>query len=256
MSLYDDFATLDLKDYNEGRIGPPRINWWNDAGKFYSTAVGWREALEEPWRPTNRFEGEDGYEALQLDLAVIHVRKRPFIKNSDGKREYLSEWRDGTQYHSEYLVMINGIEEPAVFSVHGMAGRAMADIKKLFEATVLRAARKAAPKGVKIPLWACWMPIGMNKDANGRAIRTRTGHGSNPVVLPALLLPSDDDAACFKQLYVGKDILQWGTELYHEYQPWAKYEDEQPEVQAIEVPSKPDELDAQSDEAVEADLPF
>jgi hypothetical protein len=254
----NDFSDLNLSNYDEGPSGPPRIWWWTE-GKFYTKFAEFGFDLEEPWMESHRFTSEHGFEAHQLELALIAIRKRPFVMDSDGKRVYIPEWRDGinARMHTEILALVSGMgDEPVVISVKGMTGRALADIKLQYENSLLRHIRRKVPKGTKVPLWACWLPIGAEYDARGNVVRTKTGHGSNAVALPILKFPSDDMDQCYEALYVGRELLKLGAELYDEYRPWREFEDVKGARPESEESAKDDDAPSSDDDEQGADMPF
>lgn len=233
MGFRDDIRTIDTPPVDDHRPVLPAMWWYNGVknartpGVFYIKADALSATPSEPWQPSARFEGEEGFETETLHLLPICYRQQPYRTVTVGtgaqqrrERQYLTEWVLGAQFHTELLCIVAGIEEPVVWSCHGMTSRALTGkggIFAVYRTGLLKEAEKVA--GKKVPPWTFWLPIATQRDAMGRVIYTDTGHGSF-VTPPALALPDKPLADLLDELFAGKEWVEYGYELYRQFEDW------------------------------------
>jgi len=206
-------------------------------------AAGWK--LVE-WTHANG-EMEEVWWKREIVVSVIARRRRWEVYSDGSNRPALFAWpkyneaaeagRATSRYH--VMVIIKGLEDagPVVLTLKGTmsmsfegAGNDPGVLGK-FAQTVITganrlsddAARKAGKRGGKRwPIRAFWLPVGANRDKDGKPVYTKVGQGNNTrrVVLPiALGLPdkaTDVTVETLKRFYVGNDLLTLVNELYEE----------------------------------------
>lgn len=233
MGFRDEIGMIDTPPVDDDRPSLPTMWWYNGVkaartpGIFYLKNESLRTPPDAPWRPSARFDHEEGWEALRLHLLIICYRQQPYRIVTHGsptsprrERLYLPEWEPGAQFHTELLCLVEGIPEPVVWSCHGMTSRAVTGkhgIIATFRATILKEAEKIAQK--RLPLWTFWMPLATQRDAHQRVVYADTGHGSM-VTPPALDLPQQPFPDLCDTLFAGKDRITYGYALYEQYADW------------------------------------
>lgn len=226
-------AAVDTPVVNDNGPATPTI-WWHNGNKqaktpglFYVKAKALEQEPAEPWKPVERFEGEAGFTATTLHLALITWRQQPYhtveIVSGGEKRKdrrYISEWEPGAQIHTEIVCLAEGIAEPVIWSFHGMTGRAMMGKQGIFSNYrngLLHAAEQAAHK--RLPLWTFWLPITTRCDAKGQPTYTDTGHGSL-VTLPTLALPNAPEDKLIDSLFIGEEWVSYGYTVRAQFDTW------------------------------------
>lgn len=226
-SFADQITALAIPDTKTVTFEPPRL-WWHNGvkqaktgGSFYTRASEFPAGLTDPWTPEERFEGEQGFATLKLNIAVLAYRSQPFRKYQDAagkdRVEYGLKWEKGMSIHTEVLCMIPGYDGAAVWSMKGMTGQAVTGkggIIRSYVDGMLREAGRIAKRG--LPLWSFWLPIGTKLLATDKIAYEDTGFGSF-VTPPALHLPAN----AMDVLFVGSDLLNRGAELLNEHEGWA-----------------------------------
>lgn len=241
----DELNSIDVPQDEERGDGLPRI-WWKygnqqakAAGHFYARADDWDGPLPAPWAECELYEGEVGYKAESLRLLPITKRSQPYRKVTVGdrdRREYAERWSEGMQIHTEYLVFVEGLEGPVVWSFHGVTGKAM-EGKGGIIPTASRAIAYEATKLYKrkIGLSAFWLPIGPTLDARGKTHFEKLAQGS-VVNAPALRLPADlEGRALLQAFYAGKETIAEVAMVKEQYAAWRleRRTNEEPEPVAV-----------------------
>ena len=230
MSWQDQVEAVNPPQYEDGTDYPPRV-WWFNGVRQARTAVVFYTKLEEhpgplpvPWTVSHRFDGEVGYEATTLRIAVIGMRQEPFIPETDPttgqkRRRFIKRWETGAQLYNEWLCFIDPLSYPVVLCSKGLTGKALAVAWKGYKTRVLKPAERMV--GRALPAWSFWLPITGMVDERGRPFYADTGHGSF-VTPPALVLPDAPEAALAESLFVGADVLAAGVQVRQEYDGWLK----------------------------------
>lgn len=228
MSFADQITALAIPDTKTVSFEPPRM-WWHNGdrksktgGSFYTRASEFPEGLGEPWNAEERFEGEQGFATLKLNIAVLAYRSQPFRKYQDAagrdRVEYATKWEKGMSIHTEVLCMVQGYTTGAVvWSMKGMTGQAVTGKSGIIRSYVdglLREAGRVAKRG--LPLWSFWLPISSKLLSGDKIAYEDTGFGSF-VTPPALHLPVNP----MDTLFVGQDMLTYGADLLREHEGWA-----------------------------------
>jgi hypothetical protein len=224
-----DFATIpSTPSFDDQQSGPGYVWWFNGTraartgGTFYTNREQLSTEPSDPWVPSTRFENEDGFETQDLRLAIIGYRQQAFRKEDD-RRVYLDQWVPGAQLHTEVLALAEGIEAPIVWSCKGLTGKAVTGktgIIPTYRNTLLRDAERTARR--KLPLWAFWLPISTQLDAQGRVTYVSTGFGNNVITPPALHVPGTSIDQTMEELFVGNALIELGADLRGEYDTWLK----------------------------------
>lgn len=204
-------------------------------------AAGWQAAS---WLHVGGSE-VTGFWRREIAVALVAARKRWEVYGEYGSggaqafdwRSYeaaKAAGRPTSRLHA--LCLVKGLEDlgPFVLTLKGMAAmnfegtRSANGALTLFGATVLRAAntasdaaaRKAGRSGGKRwPYRAFWLPVGADRDADGKPRFTEVGRGrdTSHVVLPvALGIPDRPDAINLAKFYVGNELLGVVNELWQE----------------------------------------
>jgi hypothetical protein len=231
----DELATIDVPVDEQRGDGLPRI-WWKYgnqqakiAGHFYIKADDWDSAPPAPWEECSLYNDEVGYKNEMCRLVPITKRSQPYqkIKKANGKdgRRYLDKWIDGlkdAQVHTEYLVFVEGLAGPVVWSFHGVTGKAV-DGKGGIIPTASKAIAYEATKiyKKKIGLSAFWLPIGPEIDAKGKVFFDKLPEGSY-INAPRLILPDLTGRDLLQSLYVGKDMIADVTICKDQYADWQR----------------------------------
>lgn len=228
--LADQSIRVPVSDQQVGD-GLPRI-WWRygtppaTAGFFYTPADQWHGDLPAPWAEAEVFSGERGWVTRALELCPVLRRAQPYRKASQGGRiwrDYAPRWEPGMQIHSEVLVLIRGIDEPAVWSYHGATGAVVERRPDgVWAVAKVRLADEASRQLRRhIGLSAFWLPLGPVMDPRGKPVFARLEQGAqlNHV---ALRLPDVTDDELLDRQYVGHEILERVIDLQAEYADWPK----------------------------------
>lgn len=210
----------------------PRIWWYNGSkqagtnGHFYTTE---REFAECPkgWTQVERYGDEVGYTADALRFAVIRKRVQAYSEDrSSGMamKTWHPHYKPGMKLYTELLCIVDGIDEPVVWIVKGMLGKAVTSKFGLLAAhhdmTIKQAMNTWKGEGV-VPTWAFWCPIKADTTDKGKPVYTDTGYGST-VTLPKLDIPIHVPREVLVSLYVGRTVLDYGLEVYKASAEWQK----------------------------------
>lgn len=191
-------------------------------------AAGWEKTT---WTHDNGTESA-GWWRRQAGLAVIAIRKRWEVFQEGGRRPLVYPWKKYDAAKAvgrpsgrlQALCVVKGLEAagPVVLTLRGMSavafegrgGDASSAIGK-FQATVITAANLASQakgqRGKRWPLFAFWLPVGADREADGSPRFTKVGQGNNTsqIVVPvALGLPAKPADVNLNQFYVGNELLE------------------------------------------------
>ena len=115
----------------------PRITSYNGdnprqraPGFFYVKEPGM--ALPAPWKPSQKFANETGYEATGLHLAIIGSRMTPFKVLEHGaqkQRVFLERWEPGARFYTEILCFVQEETGPrlVIWAAKGLTGKRVVD---------------------------------------------------------------------------------------------------------------------------------
>lgn len=223
-----DDDTEDAKERRDGVAAALRAQGWGDVVWVHdngsSTAGLWKR---------------------EIILSVISLRKRWEAYDAEEKL-HAYPWKDGydaakaahgkVSSRTHVLVLVKGLEEigPFTLTLKGSAAMAFEGSRKAagvlteMQRTVIAKANAASAEAAKAakkeparwPLRCFWLPVGAARGADGKAIFTKVGTGSNTsmVVLPmALGLSKDPD---LKRFYVGKELQARTQAIYDENEAW------------------------------------
>lgn len=191
-------------------------------------AGGWEKTS---WTHDNGTE-QAGWWRRQAGLAIIAVRKRWEVFQDGGNRPLVFAWNkyDAAKAAGrpsgrlQVLCIVKGLEAvgPLVLTLRGMSAMAFegrggdtaAAVGK-FQATVITAANLASQakgqRGKRWPLFAFWLPVGADREADGSPKFTKVGTGNNttsicvPVALGLPAKPADTNLNAY---YVGAELLE------------------------------------------------
>lgn len=232
MTAFDELKELDVQTFDQDQQQPPRI-WWHNGNKQAKTPGSFYTKEEEiggppdsPWQEVEKYDGETGYVAESLKIAIIATRSQPVIIDSSGERKtytWLTKWEKGAQIYTEILCFAEGIAEPVVWPCKGMTGKAMTGkggILQSYEKGFLRNASQCVGKGLNP--WAFWLPISTKLDSAGKPAYDDTGFKSfvtpPDLFLPAMAVTQD----LMNALFVGSDLYKRGAEVRVEFDSWIK----------------------------------
>lgn len=168
------------------QIEPGRLQWQHGAtagslkapGVFFGKEPAFTDPPLAPWVPDDRFLESDGpgFSTPRLALAFIGERSQWFIPGatqSDPATWLPNGMRapEGTKVKKliEYLVLINGLDEPMVLAVSGFyKSRPIEQILRVYERGTLAQLIRRHKR--QLPRWACWLTIGGRVDDKGKPI--------------------------------------------------------------------------------------
>lgn len=230
-----------IEDLPTGQLEPGRFIWLHGLkqartpGVFYAKETEFSAAPVGGWSLDNRFDNERGYSAPALRIAIIGTRTQWFIPGLEGKAPtYLPRYESGAKKHLEVLCMIDGLDDPMVFSASGMnKAKPMQDIIKIYNDGLLKQASRIARRA--LPPWSFWLPI-RNRELSGKTeyIEAKDASGKSygsVVTPPALYLPDD----AMETLFVGADIIRRGAEVREVFASWFEIRRRTPDVIEGEV---------------------
>lgn len=242
MGFIDQVRAVDIIAPDDARPKPPRIYWFNGdkrsktPGIFHIKHTELGEVPGSPWKLSNRFDNEVGYETKMLDICIIAVKTTPFISERDGAKEvgktWLKKWTKGAQLYTEVLCFVEGIHGVVTWNCKGLTGKAFGSLLRTYQTTLLKQAESKA--GQRLPLWSFWLPIASAVDDNGKIIYADTGFGSYTTP-PALYLPDMPLDDMIERLFVGADYYAEGDSLRKIYDAWLKesYVTEEPQDEYV-----------------------
>jgi len=230
----------------------PRIWWYNGAkqagtsGHFYTNEREFPTTPTTPWATVERYDDEVGYMAEALRIAMIRRRSQAYSEDrTTNTKTWHSHYKPGLRIYTEILCLVEGIDEPVVWVVKGMTGKAVTGRKvgmiETFVESVIKPAQ-ASWKSGHVPPWAFWMPVMGAKTEKGKPMYTDTGFGST-VTLPSLALPSAIDRTALTALYVGRTLLDYGLEVYKASADWAKAQRTNDETPSTPAPASDDSVE-------------
>lgn len=229
MTFLTDIKTTTDTIYDPEQEQPARMYWYNGAksartgGVFHIKFDELGHTPQEPWKDSERFDNEAGFETDSLRIAVIGQRQQAFRSIKDGnqeRREWLARWEQGAQLYTEVLCMVQGIEQPVVWVMKGLTGKAVTGkggILNHYKNGLLRDATRLANKPLNP--WAFWLPISTIKDAQGKIKYEDTGFGST-VTPPALFLPQGDVESMINELWIGADLYEECGRIREQFDAW------------------------------------
>lgn len=207
-------------------LEPGRIAWLHGAkaggaktpGVFYAKDTAFTEPPAAPWVVDDRYadQGETGYSTPELLIAVIGWRDQWFIpgKEKGDLPTWLPTFERGAKKLTEYLIHIQGIDEPMVLSVSGLykAGP-IADLISNYKRGALTQAMRQSKKN--LPLWSFWLPIANKRDASGKTVyieaQDANGKTFGSVVTPPAL--------------IGQPVARSVTEIMDDARIWAEHQE-------------------------------
>lgn len=208
----------------------PRI-WWRNGvkqaktgGFFYTSDKEFPGGLEAPWATKEVYDGENGYVAERLRVAVLAKRSQPFRdpKDASGKRDRTQprqwglKWEPGMQIYTELLCFIEGYAGPVIWCADGLTGKAVDAALKAYKTGLLAEGSRVAKRA--LPWWSFWLPVSTKLAGDGKVAYEDTGFGSF-VTPPALALGGN----ALDTLFVGAEVLAAGAEVLNDsFAAWAK----------------------------------
>ena len=230
----DGFSFTPDTDYRSGEMFP-RIWWYNGSkqagtnGFFYTSVREFPNGLTDPWQEVEKYDDETGYMATALRVAIVRKRVQAYSESRIGN-DVTKTWHPhykpnhGMKLYTELLCLVNGMDTPVVWICKGMTGKEVTakngGIISLHHDAVIELAKPTWKAGI-VPSWAFWIPIKAPLNAKGKPEYVDTGYGSF-VTPPKLDLPSTVTRDTLKDLYVGRELLDFGLNLYHDSAAWSK----------------------------------
>jgi hypothetical protein len=231
-----------IEDLPTSQLEPGRFIWLHGvkqartSGVFYAKESEFSTEPPAPWGLDNRFDNERGYSASELRIAIIGTRTQWFVPGVDGKAPtYLGHYEAGAKKHLEVLCLVDGLDDPMVFSASGMnKAKPMQDIIKAYNDGLLKQASRIAKRG--LPPWSFWLPIKNKVTAEGKTAYIEAADSAGKtygsvVTPPALYLPGD----AMETLFVGADALRRGADVRDTYASWFEARRLPPQVLEGEV---------------------
>lgn len=225
----------------------PRIWFYNGVkaagtnGYFYSTVNEFEHDLPG-WNSCTTFS-EDGISTSEVMLAVIRKRSQAYtetVVNGVRTRNWLKHYEKGAKLYTELLCLMNGYDKPITLNVKGMIGAAInrkGGITSMHELYVLQEAKKLWKQNGAYgnpPTWSFYIPITVQVTKQGKPVYTDTNYGSF-VTLPYMPVTAPADREQLLKLFVGRDKLDYGLEIYNDTAAWQKKlraNEQQEEVQS------------------------
>ena len=245
MMHIDDLATM---DYACDAPMPRPVIWWRHGveatktpGVFYCRAADVGQA-GAPWAPVERYEGEAGFQTERLGMIVVRRRQWPFTTDDDRRYVFHEAWQPGMRLLTQFLAIVDGINDPVVISLKGVAGQAFTarsfapdgtarvGIMPTLHRLVVQPAQARLNKPV--PLYAFRFEV-VGEHRDGKPVFARLKHGPS-VTLPALALPAlaAESTPLYDALFVGAARMAQLSALYVESEAWAR---ERPGAQPVEA---------------------
>lgn len=238
-----------------------RIQWRNGApqlrtvGRFFVPADRLPEDFTPgaPWQPvTEVFESGDevpGFQAETLGVIVITHRAQPFVRDTDGNREWLDRWQRGRERQSmqvEVLCIADGLEAlgPVVWSsstvktsfaiiARGRNGEPAGIIPRMLKEIVEPAAQRAKKH---LDTYCFRVEVSAEKDAKGKPIYTEAG--TRKVTRPVLALEAEPSIETIRTLWIGNDRINDLVPIREQYEDWRK-ERRTNDAESVDVASTP-----------------
>jgi hypothetical protein len=235
----------------------------NKAGKtpgaFYGKAAEFPATPATPWVEDNdRFDGENGYSATQLRIAVIGWRSQWYLEQQGAPKHWITDYQQGAKKQVDLICFVEGLNDnPMILTLVKVSkSKPVEEALKSYREGLLRQASRIA--GRALPLWSFWLPFaGQQKDGKPvyEEFSGKDGKASF-VTKPALYLPEN----AMDELFVGADLLRRGAEIARQYADWLRETRLPPNViegEVIERPALPAPKNVpQPIEVDDKDLPF
>jgi hypothetical protein len=203
-TFIDDLDQLPDEIPGAATLEPGRINWYHgvDAGKvktpgvFFARETAFTVEPGSPWELDDRYagKGEVGYSAPELHIAFLGWREQWFLpgEHQGDRATWLPGYQDKAKKLIEYLVRVQGLDEPMVLSVSGLyKSKPIADLLSNYRrvGALAQAMRKTKRN---LPLWSFWLPIGGQRGADLKPVyikaETSAGEAKGSVVTPPALI--------------------------------------------------------------------
>jgi hypothetical protein len=219
-----------------------------DVGAWHTGAF---ETMPAPWVKVERFEGETGHEANDIEMVPIRRREFWVMNCTDDLSRYIPHYLDAisgktflTQrgfdpnlYRSvrstvQVLAMVKGMDEPIVLQAKGMVGshlfrrptrRSPGGIVYQYVNAALGIAKATSTSA--IPHYSFWVGIKAPRTAKGLIKTTEVGTGSSKayVVMPELIENVDGmQRADIVKTFVGRDKQELFQAVYEESKAWSE----------------------------------
>lgn len=224
-TFIDDLDQLPAEIPGAATLEPGRLSWLHGVnagtvktpGVFFGKDTAFTDVPGEPWTTDDRYaeKGEFGYSAPELRIAVIGWREQWFLSGDqpgDPAKEWLLAYQDGAKKLTEYLIRVQGLDDPMVLSVSGKykAGP-IADIVSGYKRGALTQAMRRYRR--TLPLWAFWLPVANKRGADGKTIYIKAQDGSGKEYGSVVTPPG---LAGLPQARTAKEILG-DAALWQEY---------------------------------------
>lgn len=201
-TFLDDYDQLPAEIPGAATLEPGRINWYHGVkaaklpGVFYARDTAFTDTPPAPWVLDERYsdQGELGYCAPRLSIAVLGWREQWFTpgENRGDSSTWLPTYVDGAKKLTEYLIRVEGLDDPMVLSVSGLyKAKPIIDLVSAFRRGALTQAMRKTKKN--LPLWAFWLPIASRmRDGKVEYLEAKDADGKeygSVVTPPALAAP-------------------------------------------------------------------
>lgn len=221
-TFIDELAELPEDIPGASTMEPGRIAWLHGVnaggaktpGVFYGKDTAYTDTPGAPWALDERHEGEIGYSAPELKIALLGDRSQWFIPGvaKGDLPEWLAGYEEGAKKLVEYLILVDGLSEPMVLSVSGKykAGP-FADLFSSYRRGALAQLMRKHRRN--FPLWAFWLPVANQRDKAGKTIyvsaQDSDGKDYNSVVTPPALVGPP--------ILVNKAAMLQGIEIWQQF---------------------------------------
>lgn len=230
-TFMDELDMLPDEIPGASNLEPGRLSWYHGTnaagakapGCFYGRDTAFTDEPPAPWVVDERYadQSELGYSTPELRIAFVGSRSQWFIpgdEQGDPPKEWLSGYQDGAKKLVEYLILIDGLNDPMVLSVSGKykAGP-FADILSGYRRGALAQAMRKIKR--TLPPWAFWLPIANRRDRDGKTIYEKASDGEGKeygsIVTPPALAAAP--------IAVATQTLLYGAEVWQQYADWFKW---------------------------------
>ena len=208
--------------------GLGRFRWNNglkvgrngSAGCWYAKSESFH-SLPPHWQASSLY-GEDGYEAVRINMIPLLKRSQPFSV-VDGMATWHTEWRPnmGMKMYTEVLCLIEGYNQPLVMTGKGWAASRITHYKRGCFAEQHEYVTSVASKlaGMTLQPWAFWHSIGGAYDKKHEPMFVEVGSGTQKTHLHDITLGIAQQATEqeIDALYVGDALYAQATDIYNEY---------------------------------------
>jgi hypothetical protein len=195
----DELDQLPAEIPGAATLEPGRINRYHGVkqaklpGVFYARETAFTDPPAAPWALDERYsdQGELGYCAARLHIAIVGWREQWFLAGEQrgDQSTWLPSYQDGSKKLTEYLIRVQGLDDPMVLSVSGLyKARPIIDLVSSFRRGTLTQAMRKTKR--TLPLWAFWLPIASRqKDGKIEYLEAKDADGKEygSVVTPPAL---------------------------------------------------------------------